>query len=126
MGLAAGEVLHGGAEGIGGEKANVDLHASAHAKADFIFAAGDDVHQTWQLDDVVNQLLPFFIVTARFAGYEDVEIAHRFASPTQRTGGRDVFDAGISAEVLDDFFSLSFGCVEEEAAGDAAIILDRF
>ena len=45
VGLGAGEILHGGAEGFGRQKAHIHLHAAAQAKADFIFAAGDDFHQ---------------------------------------------------------------------------------
>jgi hypothetical protein len=69
MGLAAGEVLHGGAEGIGREQANVHLHSTAHAKADLVFAACDDVHQSRQLDDVVNQFLPLCVVAASFSSH---------------------------------------------------------
>ena len=44
MVLRSGEVLHGGAKGFGGKEANVDLQAVAQVEADFIIAAGDDVH----------------------------------------------------------------------------------
>src|ERR1700680_1163104 len=103
MGLAAGEVLQGCAEGIGGKKADVNLHSAAHGKTHLVFAASDDVHQAGQLDDVINQFLPFFIVATSFPGYQDVEIADGFASAAQGSGGSDIFDAGISAHVLDDF-----------------------
>src|SRR5580698_7236282 len=111
MGLAAGEVLHGGAEGIGRKQANIDLHSTARAKAYFVFATCNDVHQSRQLDDVVNKFLTFFIVTASFSSYQNVEIADGFAPSTQGTGGRNVFDPGISAQMFDDFPGLSFGRV---------------
>ena len=126
MGFAAGEVLHGGAEGIGGKQADVDLHAAAHAKADFVFAAGDDVHQAGQFDDVIDQFLAFFVVATGFASYQDVEIADGLASAAERTGGRDFLDAGILAQMVGDLCGLGFGCIEEKTAGDAAIVLNCF
>src|SRR6202142_2421067 len=98
MGFAAGEVLQGCAEGVGGDQANVHLHFAAHAKADLVFAASDDVHQARQLDDVVNQLLTFFLITAMPPGYEDIEIADCPASSAERSGGGDFFSAGIIAQ----------------------------
>ena len=39
VGLRAGEILHGGAEGFRRQKTHIHLHAAAQAKADFVFAA---------------------------------------------------------------------------------------
>src|SRR5206468_2766603 len=50
--LGAGEVLHSCAERVGGEEANVNLHSAAHAEADFVVAAGNDLHQAGKFDDV--------------------------------------------------------------------------
>src|SRR5271167_2991592 len=75
---------------------------------------------------MVDQFLPFFVVATRFAGYQDIEIAYGFTSSAQGTSGSDFLDAGIVAQMLDDFAGLSFCSVEEKASGDAAIILDRF
>ena len=55
VGFGAGEILHGSAEGVGRQKADVDLHAAAQSEADFVFAAGDDFHEAGKLDDVLDQ-----------------------------------------------------------------------
>ena len=57
-------------------------------------------------------------------GDQDVEVADGFASAAQRSGGGYFFHAGIVAEMLDDLLGLLFGRVEQEAAGDAAIVFD--
>src|ERR1700691_5217743 len=49
--LAAGEVLHGSAKRLRRQEANVHLHTSSHAEADFILAPRNNVHEPWQLDD---------------------------------------------------------------------------
>ena len=67
VGLRAGEILHGGAEGFGRQEAHVHLHAAAHAKADFVFAAGDDFHEAGKLDDVVDEFLARSVVAAGLA-----------------------------------------------------------
>ena len=124
VGLGAGEILHGGAEGFRRQQAHVHLHAAAQTKADFVFAAGDDLHEARKFDDVLDQFFASGVIAAGFAGDQNVEIADGFASAAQRTGGRDFFHAGIIAQMLDDFVGLPFGGVEQKAAGDAAIILD--
>src|SRR5579863_723591 len=125
MRFAAGEILHSRAERIGGKKANIDLHAAAHAKADFVFTACDDVHQARQLDDVIDEFLALLILDARLASYENIEITHGFASAAERPGWRDLFYSRVIAQVFDDFSGLRLRRVDEKASGDAAIILDR-
>ena len=61
---------------------------------------------------------------ASFAGNEDVEIADGFAAAAQRSGGRDLVDAGIFREVFGELFGLGLGGIDEEAAADAAVVLD--
>ena len=87
VGFRAGEILHGGAEGFGRQKAHVHLHAAAQTKADFVLAAGDDFHQAGKFDDVLDQLLAGGVIAAGLARNQDVEVADRFASAAQRTGG---------------------------------------
>ncbi len=55
MGLGAGEVLHGRAEGFRRKQAHIHLHAAAQAEADFVFTLGDDFHQAGQFDDVLDE-----------------------------------------------------------------------
>ena len=124
VGFRAGEVLHGGAEGFRRQKAHVHLHAAAQAEADFVLAAGDDFHQAGEFDDVLDELFAGGVIAAGLAGDQDVEVADGFAPAAQGSGGRDLFHAGIIAQMLDDFLGLAFGGVEQKAAGDAAIVLD--
>ena len=125
MGLRSGEVLHGGAERFGRQQADVDLHAAAQVEADFVVAAGDDVHERRILGDVGDGLLAaFFGLVQAPAGDEDVEVAYGFAAAAQRSGGRDLVDAGIFFEIGGELFGFEFGGVDEEAAADAAIVLD--
>ena len=94
MGLRSGEVLHGRAERLRRQQAHVDLHAAAQVEADLVVAAGDDVHQRRILRDVGDGLLAAFFGGAGFAGDQDVEIADGVAAAAQRSGGRDLVDAG--------------------------------
>ena len=96
VGLRAGEILHGGAEGVRRQKAHIHLHAAAQAKADFVLAAGDDFHQAGKFDDVLDQLLAGRVIAAGLARDQNVEIADGFASAAQRAGGSYLFHAGIS------------------------------
>ncbi len=126
VGFRAGEILHGGAEGFGRQKAHIHLHAAAHPKADFIVAAGDDFHEPGKFDDVVDEVLAGPVMAAGLARNQDIEVADGLASTAQRSGGSYFFHARIFAEVLDDLFGLLFGGIEQKAAGDAAIVFDRF
>ena len=65
------------------------------------------------------------IVHAAFAGDEHVEVADGFAAAAQRAGGRDLLDALDVLQMLGQLLRGAVGFVEQEAAGDAAIILDR-
>src|SRR5439155_812287 len=100
VGFRSGEVLHGSAERFRRQQAHVNLHASAQAEADFIFAARDDLHQTGQLDDMFDQLVALSIVAAGFAGDENIEITDGFASAAQRSGmeGRYFFSNSACSE----------------------------
>ena len=124
VGLGAGEILHGCAEGVRRQKAYIHLHASAQTKADLIVSAGDDFHQAGKFDDVVDEVLAGSVIAAGLARNQDVEIADGLASAAQRSRGSYFFYPGIIAEVLDDLIGLLFGSVEQEAAGNAAIVLD--
>ncbi len=115
VGFRSGEVLHGGAEGFGRQKAHVHLHAAAQTKADFVFAAGDDFHQAGKLDDVLDQLLAGGVIAAGLAGDQDVEVTNGVASAAQRAGGRYFFHTGIVAKMLDDLFGLA---VRQHRAGN--------
>ncbi len=126
MGLRSGEILHGRAERFRRQEANVNLHAAAQVKADFVVAAGDHVHERRILSDVGDSVLTSFFGGASGAGDKDVEIANRLAAAAQRTGGRDLVNAGIFLEIRGEFFGFGFGGVDEEAAADAAIVLDGF
>ena len=122
--LRSGEVLHGRAERFRRQQAHVDLHAAAQVEADLVVAAGDDVHQRRILRDVGDGLLASFFGGAGFSGDENVEIADGLAAAAQRSGGRDLVDAGILLEICREFFGFGFGGVDQEAAADAAIVLD--
>ena len=124
MRFAAGEVLHGRAERLGRQKANVHLHAATHAEAHFVFAPRNDVHQPRQLDDVINQFLPWASFAASFAGDQNVEVADGLTSAPQRASRRDLLDSGESAQMLGDLLRLGFRCVQQKTSGDAAIVFE--
>src|ERR1700691_6752283 len=94
-------------------------------EADFIFSARNDRHQAGEADEMFDELLSRSGLTAARAGNENIEIADGLASATQRSGGRDFFDAGKRQQMLDQFFGPPFGGVKHESAGDPVIILDR-
>ena len=126
VGFRSGEVLHGRAERIRRQKPHVDLHAAAQVEADLVVAAGDHVHERRVLRDVSDRLLAVFLVAAGFARDEDVEIAHGFAPAAQRSGGRDLVDAGIFLEIFGELVGFGLGGVDQEAAADAAVVFDGF
>ena len=95
MGLRAGEILHGGAEGFRRQKAHVHLHAAAQTKAHFVFAASDDFHKAGKLDDVLDQAFAGNVVAAGLARDQNIEVAHGFPPAAQRTGGSHFFHAWI-------------------------------
>ena len=81
--LGAGEVLQGGAEGVRWKQTHIHLHTTALAKADLVFALRNNLHQAWESDEVLDQLLPTGIVNARRACHQDIEITDRLASAAQ-------------------------------------------
>ena len=83
MCLRSGEVLHGRTKRLRRKEAHIDLHAAANVEADFVVAAGDDVHQRRILRHVGDRLLAAFGGRAGLAGDEDVQIAHRLSSSPQ-------------------------------------------
>ena len=125
MGFGAGEVLQGGAERVGREQAHIHLHAIALAEADFIFTLRDDFHEAREADEMFDQLLAAGVIHAGFAGDQHVEVADGVASATQGTGGGDFVDAWNLSEMGDQFVGELAGSVEQEAATDAAVILNR-
>src|SRR5450631_3516983 len=114
MRLGSGEILHGRSERIWGQQANIHLHSAAEPEADFVFAAGDDLHKPWKFDDVFNQLFTFAVIAARWTGHQDVEITHGFAPPAKRPGRRDFLNSWITAQMLDYFARLSFRRIQQE------------
>ena len=73
---------------------------------------------------MIDQLLAGGVIAAGFACDQDVEIADGVASAAQGTGRSYFFHAGILAKMLDNFFRLLFGRVEEKASGDATVVFD--
>src|ERR1700733_4330439 len=124
MGLRSSEILHGRAERFRGQEANIDLHAAAQVKTDFVVAAGDYVHQRRILSYVGDGPLASFFSGAGGTGDENVEVANGFATPAQRSGGRNLVDSRIFLEICGEFFGFGLGGVDEEGAADAAIVLD--
>ncbi len=106
------------------QQAHVHLHAAAQAKADFIFAAGDDLHQARKFDDVLDQLFSSVVIAAGLACDQDVEIADGFASAAQRACGRNLLDLRIIFQMVDDFLGFPFRRVEQETPGDAPVVFD--
>ena len=66
-----------------------------------------------------------FVVNAARAGDQHVEIADRLPSAAQRTGGRDLLDAFDVLQMFGQLLRGAIGFVEQEAPGDAAVILNR-
>ncbi len=71
-----------------------------------------------------DRLLAAFFGGAGFSGDQDVEIADGFAAAAQRSGGRDLVDAGKFLEICSELFGLFFGGVDQETPADAAIVFD--
>src|SRR5437016_3907444 len=126
VGFRSGEILHGSAERFRRQQAHVNLHASAQAEANFIFATRDDLHQAGQLDDVFDQFIALGIVAAGFAGDENIEITDGFASAAQRSGRSNFLHAGKIFQVIDNFLRLALSSVYQEASSDAAVIFNGF
>ena len=75
--------------------------------------------------DLFDQLASLLIVDATRPGDQHVEIAHGFAAAAQRPRRRDLLDALDVLQVLGQLLRRAIGFVQQEAAGDAAIVLDR-
>src|ERR1039457_6756308 len=76
--LAAGEVLHGGAEALRQQGANVHLQAfAAHLGAGFILAAGEYFLHPRIGDELVERVL------GGGAGQQQIQVAHRLAPAAQ-------------------------------------------
>src|SRR5579883_100445 len=121
--FGAGEVLQGCAVGVFRKQAHVYLKTSAKAKADFVLAFGDEVHDEGIGGGVFDGGLDFPF-RAGASGNEDVEVADGFTSTTEGASGSDDVHAIEGAEVGDEFFSGDFGVVYQEAATVFFVVLD--
>ena len=122
--LAAGEILHGSAEGFRRQQADIYLHAVAQLDADFVLALRQRLQDAGEGEDARDERLALLAVGGSLAGDQDVEVADGLAAAAQRAGGRDLFHSGRALEVLDEFLRDRVGGIEMIAAGDAAVILD--
>ena len=124
--LGAGEVLHGRAVGFRRQGAHIHLHSAAQFEADFVVALGQHFDDAGKAQDFFDQLRALLVVNAARPGDQHVEIADRLPSTAQRTGGRDLLDAFDVLQVLGQLLRGAVGFVEQEAPGNAAVILNRF
>ena len=117
--LAAGEVLHGGAEALGRQRAHVHLQAfAAHFGAGLVLAAGQHFLHARIGDEAFER------GGRRRAGDQQIEIAHRLAPAPQAAGGGDGVDARHLAQHLAQFGGDAFGVAQQKAAGALAILRD--
>ena len=123
--LGAGEVLHGRAVGFRRQGAHVHLHAAAQLEADLVVALGQHFDDAGKAQDLFDQSGALLVVHAARSGDQHVEIADRLASATQRTGRRDLLDSLDVLQMLGQLLRGAIGFVEQEAARNAAIILNR-
>src|SRR5205823_4062237 len=74
---------------------------------------------------LLDYVVALRLVDAALAGDQDVEVAYRLASATQRSGGRDLLHPGqmrqVSAELLRDDVRV----IQAEAPGNLAVALNR-
>ena len=122
--LRTGEVLQRRAIGIRRKGADIHLQAVAEFEADLVIALGQDLHDAGKAQDLFDQIGALLVVDAAGAGDQHVEIANGFAAAAQRSGRRDFLDALDVPQVLGQLFRGAVGFVQQEAAGDAAIVLD--
>src|SRR3982750_2520794 len=93
-------------------------------EADFVVAAGYDIHQRRILGDVGDGFLAALLCSARTASDQNIEVSYSFPSTAQRSSRSNLVDAGKFLYVGRDLFALDLGRVDKEASADAAIIFD--
>ena len=81
--LRSSEVLHGCAEGLWRQKADIDLHAATQVEADLVVAARNDIHNGRIFGHIINRLLPSRLRTARLACNQNVQIADSIPASAQ-------------------------------------------
>ena len=118
--LAPGEILHGRAEGVGRQRAHVHLQALVpDFRAGFVGALCQHLSHARIGQEAFERgggLRP---------RHQQIQIAHRLASPPQTAGRSDHIDAGHLPQILDQFGSHGLGVTEQIAAATLAISRDR-
>src|SRR5262249_50392861 len=123
--LGAGEILQSGAKRFRCQHADVDLHSSAQFETHLVSAPHQHIDDAGKGDNAIHKRIEP-LVSAAWAGDEDIEVADSFASPAQRTRGGDLFHAGYVGQEFDQMARDHLCFIEMITAGDPTIFLNAF
>ncbi len=122
--LRAGEILQARSVGVRRQGADIDLQAEWQFEADLVVAFGKISGRFRETDDLLDEGGALLVVDAARTGDEHIKIANGFAAAAKGAGGGDGVDAFDVFQVRGEFFGGAVGLVNQEASGDAAIVLD--
>ena len=110
--------------GVRSQGAHVNLQSVAQFEADLVVAFGEDLIDSGEQNDLLDEGRALRVVDAAGASDQKIEVADGLSTATQGTGGSDCVNSFDAFQVGGKLFGGAVGFVDQETSRDAAIVFD--